>query len=75
MATKPKKWPTNALGALEDVLVLLGDIGRLSREAQVRATEGDFARVVILNGDVREKAIKATHLLVQARTGQGISDP
>jgi len=44
-------------------------MGKLAREAQVKAVAGDFAHVVILNGDIREKAQRAIHLLVQARTG------
>jgi hypothetical protein len=70
VATKPKRWPTNALRSLEDTLALLHDINKLARDAQVRAAGGDFSQVVILNGDIREKAQKAIHFLVQARTGE-----
>ena len=70
MTTKSKKWPTNALRSLEDTLALLHDVSKLAREAQVKAVAGDFAHVVILNGDIREKAQRAIHLLVQARTGE-----
>lgn len=69
MATKAKKWPTNALRSLEDTMAILHDVGVLAREAQMCAVAGDFAQVVILNGDIREKAQRAIHLLVQARTG------
>lgn len=67
MATKAKRWPTNALRALEDTLAILQDMGTLARDAQ--AVAGNFAQVVILNGDIRERTQKAIHLLVQARTG------
>jgi len=70
VTTKSKKWPTNALRSLEDTLALLHDMGKLAREAQVKAVAGDFAHVVILNGYIREKAQRAIHLLVQARTGE-----
>lgn len=55
--------------ALEDTLAILQDVGMLAREAQMGAVAGDFAQVVILNGDIRERTQKAIHLLVQARTG------
>lgn len=67
---KPKKWPDYALSSLEGVLVHLREIEKLSRLAQVAAKDGDRLAAVILNGDIREKAQSATHLLVQARTGQ-----
>lgn len=70
MATKSKRWPTNALAALEETLAILHEVGKLARSAQTGAVAGDFAQVVILNGDIREKCQRAAHLLVQARTGE-----
>lgn len=70
MATKPKRWPINALRALEDTLAILSNIDSTAREAQTRAVEGDFARVVLLDGDIRGMAQKATLLLMQAKLGE-----
>ncbi len=70
MARKPKKWPDYALSSLEGVLVHLKNIEQLSRQAQVAARDGDRLTAVILNGDIRAQAQSATHLLVQARTGE-----
>lgn len=70
MARKPKKWPDYALGSLEGTLLHLKTIERLSRAVQVAAKAGDQAEVIILAGDVRERALNSTHLLVQARTGE-----
>lgn len=64
-----KKWPDYALGSLEGTVIKLKNIQNLSREAQVAAINGDFAQTVILSGDIREEALNAVHLLVQARTG------
>lgn len=70
MATKPKPWPRRALWSLEDTLALLHDISNLARETQLHAVAGDFSRIVVVSGDIREKAQTAVHLLMQARTGE-----
>lgn len=69
MARRPKKWPTYALDSLEGTLFHLKGIIELTREAQVAAKEGDRMMAVILNGDIRERAQDAVHLLIQARVG------
>lgn len=65
-----KKWPDYALGSLEGTVIKLKNIQALSREAQVAAKSGDIGQVIILYGDVRDEALHAVHLLVQARTGE-----
>lgn len=65
-----KKWPDYALNSLEGTLFHLKTIQRLSREAQKAAEGGDPLQAVILNGDIRDEALNAVHLLVQARTGE-----
>jgi hypothetical protein len=64
-----KKWPTYALDSLEGTLLQLKQINEISRQVQMAAKDGDAAQVGMLAGDIRDRALDAVHLLVQARTG------
>jgi hypothetical protein len=70
MARKPAKWPSYALNGLEGTLLQLKTIQKLSREAQTAAMNGEAMKAVVINGDIRNEALLAISLLVQARTGE-----
>jgi shikimate kinase len=70
MARKPAKWPSYALNSLEGTLLQLKTIQKLSREAQTAAMNGEAMKAVAINGDIRNEALLAISLLVQARTGE-----
>lgn len=67
---KPRKWPSYALWALEDVQALLLDIQALARDAQAAIQAGNRLESVIILGDVRDKARHGVSLLVRARAGE-----
>lgn len=70
MSSKPKKWPTYALDSLEGTLYHLKTVTEMGRVVQVVAKELGQPDLLILGGDIRDRARDAIHLLVQARTGE-----
>ena len=69
MATRPKRWPNNALNALEDVQAILHDIQAIARDAQTATADGDRMNAIILGGDIRQRAQEARLILSQAYAG------
>lgn len=66
---KPRRWPNYALESLEGTLFHLKDMTEMGRAVQMAAKELGQPDLVILGGDIRDRAREAIHLLVQARTG------
>lgn len=64
-----KRWPNYALESLEGTLFHLKTVTEMARAVQVVAKELGQSDLVILGGDIRDRARDAIHLLVQARTG------
>lgn len=69
MSHRPKKWPSYALGVLENTTALLLEIERLTRAAQTSTADRNPMITMILLGDIRERAQRGRELLGQARTG------
>lgn len=70
MPYKPKPWPYQAIGALEDVTSYLKDIERLAHEVQAAAVNGDKLQCVMIAGTIRTKAMLAHSTLVAAKAGE-----
>lgn len=70
MATPPRKWPHNALWALEDSNALLHDAETLVREAQGLISDGHALEAVIALADVRAKLVDARRTLEKGKNGE-----
>lgn len=69
MATRPKKWPSYALEALENTQAILSEIDALARKAQTASADGDRMAAVIIGSDIRQRAQRASLILSQAYMG------
>lgn len=69
MASKPKKWPSYALEALENTQAIQSNIVDVARQAQEAMDKGHYLRATILLGDIRDAASRATIILTRSRAG------
>jgi hypothetical protein len=70
MGYKPAKWPSYALGALEDALSIMRDIERETERAQQAAADGKPLEAVMLMSNIRTKSMTAHSTLIQAKSGE-----
>jgi hypothetical protein len=70
MGYKPARWPSKALGALEDALSIIMDVDKELEKAQKATAEGKSLDAVMIMSNARTKGMKAHSTLIQAKSGE-----
>lgn len=69
-----QRWPTYALGELEETLFLLNAMEKDARRVQVAIAEGKTTEAMLALSDVRVRTKQCIECLVRAKTGNYIKE-